>query len=67
MNCEQGTVPIRLIVDDHALVRIGLIALLGTEPGVNVIGEAEDGAAAVRKALRLRPDVVAIALRKHLV
>ena len=47
-----------LIVDDHALVRMGLIALLGTEDGIEVVGEAEDGASAVRQTLRLKPDVV---------
>ena len=47
-----------LIADDHAIVRTGLAALLETKPGISVIGEAADGAAAVKKALRLRPDVI---------
>lgn len=47
-----------LIADDHAIVRTGLTALLETKPGISVVGEAADGAAAVKKALRLRPDVV---------
>ena len=47
-----------LIADDHAIVRTGLAALLDTEPDIEVVGEAEDGAAAVQKALRLKPDIV---------
>ena len=47
-----------LIADDHAIVRTGLAALLETKPGISVVGEAADGAAAVKKALRLRPDVI---------
>jgi NarL family two-component system response regulator LiaR len=51
--------PIRvLLVDDHAVVRKGLRALLDREPGVEVAGEAEDGEQAVRAAERLRPDVI---------
>ena len=47
-----------LIADDHAIVRSGLTALPGTVEGLAVVGTAEDGAGAVRKALKLRPDVV---------
>ena len=47
-----------LLADDHAIVRMGLASLLGTKDDINVVGEAEDGEDAVRKALKLRPDVV---------
>jgi NarL family two-component system response regulator LiaR len=47
-----------LLVDDHAIVRKGVRALLQTEPGITVVGEAGDGEAAVSEALRLRPDVI---------
>jgi two-component system, NarL family, response regulator LiaR len=51
--------PIRvLLVDDHAVVRKGLRALLDREAGIEVSGEAEDGEQAVRVAERLRPDVI---------
>ena len=47
-----------LIADDHAIVRMGLSALLEPEPGIRIIGEADDGDAAVRMTLRLKPDIV---------
>ena len=47
-----------LIADDHAIVRMGLASLIGTQDGLEVIGDAEDGEAAVAKALKLKPDVV---------
>jgi len=56
----QGSGPsIRvLVVDDHAVVRKGLRALLDRESDIDVIGEAEDGEEAVRATARLRPDVI---------
>ena len=51
-----------LIVDDHAVYRMGLIALLDTEPDIEVVGEAEDGRSALRKAAKLAPDVVVMDL-----
>ena len=47
-----------LIVDDHAIVRRGIRALLSTEPGLEAVGEAEDGGTAVAMAERLRPDTI---------
>jgi NarL family two-component system response regulator LiaR len=51
--------PIRvLICDDHTIVRKGIGALLSTQPDVVVVGEAGDGAEAVRQAEALNPDVI---------
>jgi NarL family two-component system response regulator LiaR len=47
-----------LIADDHAVVREGLRTLIGTEPGMELVGEAADGVEAVRKARTVRPDVI---------
>ena len=47
-----------LIVDDHAIVRMGLASILGTKKDLEVVGDAEDGADAIRKAQGLAPDVV---------
>lgn len=47
-----------LIVDDHALVRSGLKALLGCEDDIEVVGEASSGEEAIEKVLALRPDLV---------
>lgn len=47
-----------LIADDHALMRMGLKALLETQPDIETIGEASDGSEAVRKARKLLPDVI---------
>jgi DNA-binding NarL/FixJ family response regulator len=51
--------PIRLLlVDDHALVRKGLAALLAADSAFCVVGEARDGGEAVKKTLELKPDLV---------
>jgi two-component system, NarL family, nitrate/nitrite response regulator NarL len=51
--------PIRLLLaDDHTLFRKGLASLLEKEPGFEVIGEAQDGAEAIRKAQADKPDLV---------
>lgn len=47
-----------LVVDDHPVVRSGIRALLSSLDGIEVCGEAESGAAALREAHLLRPDVV---------
>jgi NarL family two-component system response regulator LiaR len=47
-----------LIADDHAIVREGLRALIGTEPGLELIAEASDGMEAVSKVHALKPDVI---------
>lgn len=51
--------PIRLlVVDDHTLFRRGLVALLASQTGVQVVGEAADAGQAVREAQRLQPAVI---------
>ena len=52
-----------LVVDDHAVVRIGLAALFGTVPGFVVVGEAGTAAEAIVQARRHRPDVVVMDAR----
>jgi NarL family two-component system response regulator LiaR len=51
-----------LIADDHAAVRAGLAALIQTEPGMELVGEAEDSEEAVARAQSLSPDVVLLDL-----
>lgn len=55
--------PIRvLLADDHAVLRAGLRALLNVEPGIEVVGEAANGAEALRQVEVLQPNVVVIDL-----
>ena len=47
-----------LVVDDHIVVRRGLVAMLETEPGMQIVGEASNGAEAVEQARKLVPNVI---------
>jgi NarL family two-component system response regulator LiaR len=51
-----------LIADDHAIVREGLRALITTEPGMLLVGEAVDGEETLRLAQALQPDVILLDL-----
>jgi DNA-binding NarL/FixJ family response regulator len=47
-----------LLADDHSVVRLGLAALISSEPGFTVVGQASDGCEAVAQYRALRPDVI---------
>ena len=47
-----------LIIDDHAIMRKGLASLLRTSKEIDVLGDAGDGETGIRKAIKLKPDVV---------
>src|SRR5512146_524058 len=51
-----------LLADDHPFVRRGLHSLLDSEPGLSVIGEAEDGLQVLQMAEKLRPHVIIVDL-----
>ena len=64
MTAASEAVPIRvMIVDDHPVVRNGLIGMFEGEAGFEVVGDAGDGAEAVRRAGALAPDVILMDLR----
>lgn len=54
---EDGVARV-LLVDDHEMVRIGLAAVLSTEEGIEVVGEAGNGMDGLRMAREYKPDVV---------
>jgi DNA-binding NarL/FixJ family response regulator len=56
---EDSGIALRIVLaDDHEVVRAGLRALVDANPDMRVVGEARDGAEAVRKACELLPDVL---------
>jgi DNA-binding NarL/FixJ family response regulator len=56
--------PIRVLAaDDHAVVRVGIAAMIANEPGIALVGEATNGREAVERYAALRPDVVLMDLR----
>ena len=56
-----------MIADDHPIFRDGLRRLLEAEPNLKVLGEASDGAEAVKLARQLKPDILLLdlAMPKH--
>ncbi|MFI7321641.1 response regulator [Streptomyces venezuelae] len=61
---DEAPAPVRLLVcDDHVVVRAGLLALLGSAPDIEVVGEAGTGEEAVALAAKLTPDVVLMDLQ----
>jgi DNA-binding NarL/FixJ family response regulator len=52
-----------LVVDDHPVVRAGLVGMLDTEDDLHVVGEAGDGDEALARVAALAPDVVLMDLR----
>ncbi|MFE6199194.1 response regulator [Streptomyces sp. NPDC057838] len=60
----RGHAAVRIVVcDDHAVVRAGLLALLDSAPGIEVVGQAASGEEALALSARLAPDVVLMDLQ----
>lgn len=51
-----------MLIDDHAIMRMGLASLLGTRREIKIVGDAGDGESGIRKALKLKPDVIIVDL-----
>lgn len=62
MNQEKKCIQV-IIADDHLIVREGLRLILETDPEIELVGDAPDGASAVRLAGEVQPDVVLMDLR----
>lgn len=63
-DADRPETPIRLlVVDDHEVVREGLVALLDRRPGLQVVGQAGSVAEAISQAARLEPDLVVMDVR----
>lgn len=60
--CSMNTIRV-LVADDNAVFRQGLCRLLASEPGIEIVGEAEDGVAAVALTLAHTPDIVLMDIR----
>ncbi|GAA4993334.1 response regulator [Actinopolymorpha pittospori] len=52
-----------VVVDDHTVMRAGVVALLASEPDIEIVGEADDGHAGVELVEHLKPDVALVDLR----
>jgi two-component system NarL family response regulator len=52
-----------LVADDHPLARAGMVRALARDPGIEIVGEAEDGQTALEMARTLEPDVLVLDLR----
>ncbi|WP_370417432.1 response regulator [Streptomyces sp. QH1-20] len=62
VTATEGNLRI-IVVDDHTVMRAGVVALLASEPTIDIVGEAGNGREAVELARRLEPDVALIDLR----
>lgn len=59
MNSENPSLSVRIVVvDDHGIVREGLMALLNRQEGMTVVGSAATGKGAIQAAEKLRPDII---------
>lgn len=57
-----GTIRV-VVADDHPVVRFGVMNMLTSEPGFQVVGEAEDGDVAITQTLELEPDILLLDLQ----